>query len=369
MMLHGDNLQYIKSIPDNSIAAVVTDAPYGLGKEPDPSALIRAWLDVGYKEVKGKGFMGKEWDAFVPQPAFWKEVYRVLKPGGYVLCFFGTRTYDWGTLAIRLAGFEIRDCIQWIYGSGFPKSLNVVKAGANSEWEGYGTALKPAYEPICVARKPLDGTVVENVLKHRCGALNLDGCRIGEAGGRNNGRKVDSDIYGKFGPTERVDYGKGRFPANIIFDEEAAGVLDQQSGILTSGQPVGIQRGDRNRNVYGKFAGDAPITGYGDIGGASRFFYCAKASSADRNYGLPTGSKNTHPTVKPIKLMRYLVRLVKSPFNDCTILDPYAGSGTTGVACALEGVCFIGCEQDQESYNIAKARIEEAEFNYIIGNV
>lgn len=386
-----NNMETLARMADNSLDAIVTDAPYGLGKEPDPLSVLESWITTGYHEIIGKGFMGKEWDAFVPQPAFWKEVYRVLKPGGYVLCFFGTRTYDWGTLAIRLAGFEIRDCIQWIYGSGFPKSLNVTKAGGPNEWGGYGTALKPAYEPICVARKPLIGTVAENVLKHQCGAINLNECRIGDTGARNNGRNTDSNIYGKFGRMEKVDYNMGRFPANIILDEIAAAMLDEQSGLLTSGK---MSAGTRRSNLAG-YAGPMPnITGsetYGDAGGASRFFYCAKASRADRDYGcegmeykevglksntsdqhitrrdgfVPSPLRNNHPTVKPIALMRYLVRLVKTPFDTCTILDPFMGSGTTGIACMLEGINFYGCESEKDSYDIAAVRIEYAKQEYL----
>jgi DNA modification methylase len=471
------NIDVLKRLPDNRLDAVVTDAPYGLGKEPNALELIKAWAESGYLEIKGKGFMGKEWDAFVPQPAFWKEVYRVLKPGGYVLCFFGTRTYDWGTLAIRLAGFEIRDCIQWIYGSGFPKSLDVSKAidsrGAQSvswfgpwlrqwradnnisqkeiaalfpsksggltgcvanwelglnlptpeqfnticrkyllpfnsleeaervivgavsgsllavapgqqndrskteiqitapatdqakTWNGYGTALKPAHEPICVARKPLDGTVAENVLKHQCGAINLDGCRIGNESAGWSGRASKGFSGGLDSSEEGGRPKDGRFPANVIIDEEAAGVLDQQSGMLrTGGMADNIVRGNRSG-----YAGTMPgQTGKGhqaDFGGASRFFYCAKASNSDRDYGIPPGEKNGHPTVKPINLMRYLVRLVKTPFESYTIADFFMGSGTTGVATMLEGVNFIGCDDDADSFEIAKHRIEHAKQEYL----
>lgn len=525
-----DNMTTMEQLKDNSLDAIVTDAPYGLGKEPNAEELIKAWLDNGYLEIKGKGFMGKEWDAFVPQPAFWKLAYRKLRPGGYVLCFFGTRTYDWGVLAMRLAGFEIRDCIQWIYGSGFPKSLDVSKAidkmgqenemyavlskdlcnylrisrekkglsqkdiakyfpsktggltgcvwnwengmntptmeqwtilkdvlslddekfimmieraiikrieaerevigyrdrgfvpGGNNvygeysgdtritaaatdrakTWEGYGTALKPAYEPICVARKPIDGTVAENVLKHECGAINLDGCRIewpngvvpeigtSSWGGRNKQLSVTPQQTGE--SVERTEANKlGRFPANIILDEDAAAILDSQSGELTSGN---MAAGTYRHNQNGYTGPMPPITGnatYGDSGGASRFFYCAKASRSDRDYGcegmeykegglksntsgqhitrregfVPSPIRNNHPTVKPIALMRYLVRLVKTPFETCTIADFFTGSGTTGVACMLEGINFIGCDDDEDSYNIASARIEYAKQEYL----
>jgi DNA modification methylase len=229
-LLQGNNIELLKQLPDNSVDAVVTDPPYGLGKEPDALAMLRDWLETGHHDVKGKGFMGKAWDAFVPQPQQWREIYRVLKPGGHVLAFAGTRTQDLMALGLRLAGFEIRDLVAWVYGSGFPKSLDVSKAidkaagaerevigektfadgskarktqmlGGNAtfsddvsrktnlvvtapatdaarQWQGWGTALKPALEPITVARKPLEGTVAENVLKWHTGAVNVDGCRI-----------------------------------------------------------------------------------------------------------------------------------------------------------------------------------------------
>lgn len=228
-LLQGNNIELLKQLPDNSVDAVVTDPPYGLGKEPDALAMLRDWLETGHHDVKGRGFMGKEWDAFVPQPQQWREIYRVLKPGGHVLAFAGTRTQDLMALGLRLAGFEIRDLVAWVYSTGFPKSLDVSKAldkaaGAEREvigksnrhvsgkpnqrteglsgsstfaesigmgafitapsteaarqWQGWGTALKPALEPITLARKPLEGTVAENVLKWHTGAVNVDGCRI-----------------------------------------------------------------------------------------------------------------------------------------------------------------------------------------------
>ncbi|NBO23495.1 site-specific DNA-methyltransferase, partial [bacterium] len=235
-VFNGDNIELLKKYPDNYFDAIVTDPPYGLGKEPNAEQLMRDWIEKGYHEVGGSGFMGKEWDAFVPQPIFWKEVFRVLKNGGHVLAFYGSRTYDWGVMAMRFAGFEVRDCIQWLYGSGFPKSHNISKAidkmyGAEREvlgevehwgrknrsysnasdenmhfkynennnkkegskmpltapstdqakqWNGWGSALKPANEPIVLARKPLEKglSIAENVLKWGVGAINIDGCRV-----------------------------------------------------------------------------------------------------------------------------------------------------------------------------------------------
>lgn len=416
MIIHGNNIEVLKKYPDNYFDAVVTDPPYGLGKEPDANLLLKDWLEHGYHEIKGKGFMGKEWDAFVPQPLLWKEVFRVLKHGGHVVAFYGTRTYDWGVLSMRLAGFEIRDCIQWIYGNGFPKSHNIGKSvdkiegnertiigttktngikaitksrveqgyrknltianvrderfldKGSSKWEGWGSALKPANEPIVLARKPLEKglSIAENVLKWGTGGINIDGCRIGNETG-----------------TKEVI---GRFPANIILDEEAAEFLDEQSGILKSGAMNSVTKGGQF-NVYGKMT-ERRVVNPPSEGGASRFFYCAKASKSEKNKGLngfepkqsvgggggigeylddvnsasgkygseKAPNKNFHPTVKPVKLMQYLARLITLPNG--IVLDLFCGSGTTGIACKLEGFEFVGIEQDAEYCKIAEARIK-----------
>jgi site-specific DNA-methyltransferase (adenine-specific) len=331
-----------------------------LGKEPDPSELMRAWLETGYHEIQGKGFMGKEWDAFVPQPIFWKEVFRVLKNGGHVVAFYGTRTYDWGVMAMRFAGFEVRDCIQWLYGSGFPKSHNVCKATNDKKWEGWGSALKPANEPIVLARKPLEKglSIAENVLKWGTGGINIDGCRIEgkkEWGSghinfaQKHAERNSKAEFESFDRSQREN--EGRFPANIILDEDAAEILDEQSGISKS---IG---GTNDIIVESKFGqvNNIPQThfNYDDKGGASRFFYVAKASKSERNKGLD--NINFHPTVKPVKLMQYLVRLVTPPNG--IVLDTFCGSGTTGVACKIEGFEFVGMEQDSEYSKIAEARI------------
>lgn len=429
----GDNLEILKSYSDNYFDSVVTDAPYGLGNEPDALKLLQDWIDHGYHKIKGKGFMGNEWDAFVPQPLFWKEVFRVLKPGGYLLSFFGTRTYDWGTLAIRLAGFEIRDMICWHYGSGFPKSLDVSKAidkvagvkrketgafktrhggGKHSDkisqlnpnikntpitqpttskaiqYQGYGTALKPATEPICVARKPIEKglTVAENILKYGTGGINLDGCRIDF----ENDQDLKSATFGagtnilggNYVGSKLIDGRKnieanplGRFPANVILDTYMGSVLDEQTGILTSGKPSG-QRNAINK-IYGQYGTGQDVTGFGDSRGASRFFYCAKASQDERNAGCEHllkqdgGFKNAsgrgigyeydsiqvanfHPTVKPISLIRYLQRLVTPKGGIC--LDPYAGSGTSGCAAAFEDINIVLLELMPEYIPIIEAR-------------
>jgi DNA modification methylase len=433
----GNNIEVLKTFPDNSIDSVVTDPPYGLGKEPNAIEVLQSWITTGYHEITGKGFMGKKWDAFVPQPNFWKEIYRVLKPGGYVLSFAGTRTYDWMVMAVRLAGFEIRDMIAWLYGSGFPKSLNVAKAisayertGGSSpknlrkdrqgddykptgqkdyqkgrafsneikddnkktemtdnakQWQGWGTSLKPALEPIVMARKPLDGTVAQNVLKHGVGGINIDECRIGdekvEQGRFGRGEAKSSSYHDGLKPTEIKEKAIGRFPANVIHDgsDEVVSLFPNTQSSGGSFKASDYKQGD---GVTSFTRGD--FEGYGDEGSASRFFYTAKASKEERNFGLydfPKKQKvfngksdtssndmkdvekrfttqptqNIHPTVKPIDLMRYLVRLVTPPNGIC--LDPYLGSGTTAIACEIEKFRWIGIELMPEYAEIAKARI------------
>jgi len=254
----------------------------------------------------------------------WRRVRRVLKPGATLLCFGGTRTFHRVTAAIEDAGFEIRDSIVWLYAQGLPKSHQLRVEG----FLGWGTGLKPAWEPIMVAMKPLDGTFAENACTWGVAGLHVDGCRIPAA------------------TSER-----GRFPANVILDEEAAKMLDEQSGILKSGKPRGIRRA-KNR-VYGRFRQGMPVTGYGDSGGASRFFYCAKASPSER------GDGNNHPTVKPLKLTEYLCRLTRTPGGG-TVLDPFLGSGTTAIACLKTGRACVGIERDSHYCEIAKRRVASA---------
>jgi DNA modification methylase len=564
-IINGNNIDILKTYPDNYFDAVVTDPPYGLGKELNAEALMKDWIEHGYHEILGSGFMGKEWDAFVPQPVFWKEVYRVLKHGGHVLSFFGTRTYDWGVMSMRFAGFEVRDCIQWLYGSGFPKSHNISKAldkmggesldwfieyilevakergiskkeltmlfpskngnptgwlwnkqnnqsitleqyntikdylnlpfenieeakrevigkgkagltkgdianfsgetefditapatEAAKQWDGWGTALKPANEPIVLARKPLEKglSIAENILKWGVGGINIDATRIGVSENDPNHRpnwenhttEKKGDVYGVYEKRKAETLTQGRFPANIILthhedceckgtkkvkpsngsgkasgtnnkfnkgvfqDENREGkfieggftdadgnetiedwdchedcpirILDEQSGILKSGAMDSIAKGGKY-NVYSKM-NERRVVNPASQGGASRFFYVAKASKAERNKGLdafdvkrmegrdegqdersvafkarPTPMANVHPTVKPIKLMQYLVKMITPPNG--IVLDPFCGSGTTGVACKLDGFSFVGLEQDPEYTKIAEARIE----NYI----
>jgi site-specific DNA-methyltransferase (adenine-specific) len=303
---HGDCLEEMKTLPANHVDTIITDPPYGLS------------------------FMGKEWDKGVPGVPFWSEMLRVSKPGAMLLAFGGTRTFHRMTCAIEDAGWELRDCMMWLYGSGFPKSHNL-----HGAFEGFGTALKPAWEPIIVAMKPIEGTFAENAEKWGVAGLNVDGGRIGLDDGadlsaiqnchKTNDHTVTLNIDGHSQPTYN---NKGRWPANLILDEEAGAMLDEQSGRLTSGS------GNRRPN-----------------GGASRFFYCAKASKSER------GGDNVHPTVKPLKLMEYLCTLTKTPTGGI-VLDPFAGSGTTGVACANTGRKYILIEREQKYIDIILARLE-----------
>lgn len=375
-------------IADNSIDAVVTDPPYGLSKQPDMNEVLRHWLNGDDYVHTGGGFMGKSWDSFVPGPSIWKEVFRVLKPGGHLLAFFGTRTYDLGTLAIRLAGFEIRDQIDWVYGSGFPKSLDVSKAIDDEQWQGWGTALKPAHEPICVARKPLVGTVAENILQFGTGGMNIDECRIGDEGSRTNSSQPRAErngfIKGFVNGTETIIHNQGRWPANFIHDgsDEVVSLFPAKAGAVA---PVKGTEGSQasSGNVTGKRE-RVPGAFHADTGSAARFFYCAKASKSDRDEGVmlamvtaaemtdrepdtdglnspragagrTSGARNNHPTVKPTALMQWLVRLVTPPGGK--VLDPFTGSGSTGKACAIEGFEFIGFEMDPHYCEIAKQRI------------
>ncbi len=376
-----DCVEGMKLLDDNSIDSIVTDPPYELG------------------------FMGKKWDStgIAYNVDVWRECLRVLKPGGHLLAFGGTRTYHRMACAIEDAGFEIRDQMQWIYGSGFPKSQNISKAidkklGAErnrikfaqsntwrekegrmdrqatipdnnpvtpeaKQWNGWGTALKPANEPIVLARKPLsEKTVAENVLKWGTGGINIDGCRIGteeiKTYGKRKGQGVSLE-WSKYTSPEGYEgeTHQGRFPTNVILDEEAGKLLDEQSGISKGSSKPRKNKGTGNI-CYGDYK--TIITQndtWGDTGGASRFFYCAKASKKERGEG------NNHPTVKPLSLIKYLVTLVTPPDGVC--LDPFMGSGTTAVACIKTNRKYIGFELLEEYCKIAEKRISETTSNQI----
>lgn len=361
-VVEGDCLEVLRSLPDACVVdAVVTDPPYGLA------------------------FMGKDWDHGIPGVAFWREALRVAKPGAHLLAFGGTRTEHRLVCAIEDAGWEIRDKVMWLYGSGFPKSHN-------GPWGG--TALKPAWESVTVARKPLIGTVAANVETHGTGALNIDGCRVAPTGENLGGSHVSTKTDGwdraahiaaqreRWAEADEKASRLGRWPANVVLDEAAGAMLDAQSGELTAG---GFPA---HRNVSGYSGGlEQGPTPHGavrmDGGGASRFFYCAKASRSEREAGLEgmaRGSKlwssgeqspgtfqaegtdrtstNHHPTVKPIALMRWLCRLATPPGG--LIVDPFCGSGSTGCAAVAEGFRFVGIERDAEYVAIAERRIAEA---------
>jgi len=465
----GDCLEVLKTIPDNSVDSVVVDPPYHL------------------TSTKGdkKGFMGKNWDGgdIAFRTDVWSECLRVLKPGGHLLSFSSSRTYHRMAVAIEDAGFDIRDSIMWIYGSGFPKSLNIGKAidkkqgiishsvlelkqiiidyfnksglkknefdklcgfraanymrtesrdddgwgeaipsnekwlkikeilnidtneydelfqsairdvigkgssgigkaftkdGWHSEtmefditeaknqaaknWEGWGTALKPAHEPICMARKPLsEKSIAENVLKWGTGGINIDGCRIeGELRTtpiHSDDVKDDTTLFGlhKTIQHERVETTEGRFPANIILDEEAGKLLDEQSGTSKTRADKNYKHSKTNSDSE-IFNGRGTYTPRQDEGGASRFFYCPKTSKKERNAGLEEGNKSSHPTVKPIKLMEYLITLVTPKGG--VVMDCFMGSGSTGIAAKNLGFSFIGIEREQEYFDIAQQRID-----------
>lgn len=474
----GDCLDVLREIPDCSVDSVCTDPPYGLAELSADTVLaaLAAWMSGDRTHVPAGshgGFMGCEWDRFVPPPGVWDECMRVLKPGGHLLSFAGSRTVDLMTLSIRIAGFEIRESIPWLYGSGFPKSHDVSKAidkaagaerlvtaegtpvkrmipGADQNrtgswikdsgrefiptstapatedavrWEGWGTALKPAHEPIVVARKPFAGTVAANVIEHGTGALNIGGCRVGEggydmAGARVTGeRRRDEYRTGSTeGPHKLADH--GRWPPNVVLTHSArceplgtrvvradghhpavrgasgyrggldgqsglterksgteiveawacaadcpVAELDRQSGVLASGAPAvrRLSGSDAGGNTSAAFGAESrpagsQMVGYGDAGGASRFFpvfrYEAKAPASERPR-LPDGS--AHPTVKPLELMRWIVRLVTPPGG--LVLDPFAGSGTTGEACVIEGFRCVLIEKDPQYADLIKTRL------------
>lgn len=374
-ILIGDCLELLRRMPDCSVDSVVTDPPYGLS------------------------FMGKKWDYDVPAIEVWVECLRVLKPGGHLLAFAGTRTQHRMAVRIEDAGFEIRDMIAWVYGSGFPKSRNI--GNDIDGMDGWGTALKPSLEPITFARKPLNGTVAANVIAYGTGALNIDACRVaptGErlGGGDESGKSAkpegwarpwmdDAEHVAAHNAKITVNVDKasrlGRWPANLIHDgsAEVVALFPAQAGAsapVTGNEPTAngfsgpVKYSGMRERVAGAF--------HADSGSAARFFYCAKTSRKDRNEGLlssdapavakdatmrdcetaewSTRNGNSHPTVKPTDLMAYLLRLV-TPAGGVA-LDPFMGSGSTGKAAMREGFQFIGCEIDEQYAAIARARID-----------
>ena len=452
MLVNGDCLEEVQKLVDKGVQvdSIVTDPPYHLtsiverfGKEGSAPAKDKD----GAFQRQSVGFMGKEWDGgdIAFRKETWELFMKVLKPGGHLLAFSGSRTYHRMAVAIEDAGFDIRDQIMWLYGSGFPKSLNLgksvdkklgnerIKTGqtkihgikgmpqseertaigagsfgqeveeeitvGTSEWEGWGTALKPAHEPIVLARKPLsENSIVANVLKHRTGGIHIDACRIEYAdendrsgwhktGGGGKGY-MDTDTFKirKITPEEIQERtSKGRFPANVMHDgseEVLKGFPHTKSGKMKQH----IEGGQYN--VYGKMY-PRDVETIGDEGSAARFFYCPKTSKAEKDKGLDSfetkkegmsngaqshgegygkkddiglnkivAKKNNHPTVKPIKLMKYLCRLVTPKGG--TVLDPFMGSGSTGIAAKDEGFEFIGIEKEKEYFEIAERRISVA---------
>lgn len=358
-----DNTEILPTLPEQSVDSIVTDPPYGLGTPPDPVSMLRDWLQTGRHEKTGAGFMNHTWDAFVPQPALWKECFRVLKPGGHLLAFGGTRTYDLVVLGLRLAGFEIRDQIAWVYAQGMPKSKNL--------GQGWGTTLKPAIEPIVMARRPFAGAVSTHFEQTGLGGLNIDACRVPSSGGKYAGQGV-TNFSRKPGP--RGGNPKGRFPANLVHDGSVAVI--QAFPETGPGGSLHKKYKKTTKVCYGTFGPGNTFEAYGDEGSAARFFYCAKATRDDRHAGLSGpgpqfahGSTlrkiqntqtagNAHPTVKPTNLMRWLCRLVTP--KDGIVLDPFMGSGSTGKAAMFEGFRFIGIEREPNYFSTAKARLAHA---------
>jgi len=435
-IIKGDCIEAMKRIKDNCIDAVISDPPYNLG------------------------FMGKKWDVisnYQKSTELWAtEALRVLKPGGYALVFGGTRTFHREMCGLEDAGFEIRDTIMWLYGTGFPKGHNIGKGidkklgkervvidtvtkarakgqkmalptmGAETkyidlditipnspeskQWEGWNTNLKPAYEPIIMCRKPFKGTVVDNVLKWGTGGINIDACRI-STNDNLNGGSYDPDRTSKELLTDASSYcilptkkefkqPTGRYPANIILDEVSAEMLDEQSGVSMSSKNV---MSDNRKNIGKSMFIDGvrnPENSYLDKGGASRFFYVAKASKSERDMGCealeerlaptstwaskpfkrtsdipkyntgnitpPTKSHNIHPCVKPLKLIEYLIKMVS--VEGAVILDPFVGSGTTCIACKKLHRKCIGIDNNAEYVEIAKSRIDSVKINKRLGD-
>lgn len=398
-LLHGECELVLPNFEADSIDACVTDPPYGIrfmGKAWDGADIERRYRESntkldGRRRTGMAAAAGKYDRRNVANIAFqfWCEewaahLFRVLKPGAHMVCFGSPRTYHRLTCGLEDAGFEIRDGLQWLFGSGFPKSHNL-----EGEHEGWGTALKPANEPIVLARKPLEGTVAENMAKYGTGALNIEGCRVDvehgdkkSTGGANAQMRGSRMFDGGLTQAGNNRDGLGRWPANVLHDgsDEVIKLFPAEAG---AAGPVTTRGSDKFRTAYGKFAGNVDEHGstfQGDSGSAARFFYCAKASREDREDGLAhmekrpllwssgtqspgtfqaegtdRSARNNHPTVKPTELMRYLCRLITPPGG--TVLDPFMGSGSTGRGAFLEDLNFIGIEREAQWLPIAEARI------------
>lgn len=448
-IIHGDALEQLRQLPDNSFDAVVTDPPYGLANltAKKVASVVGAWF-AGDREAapkSGRGFMSATWDSFVPPPAVWEECLRVLKPGGHLACFAGTRTQDLMGLSIRLAGFEIRDGLAWIYGSGLPKGQRLGRY--DPRLAGWSTVVKPALEPIILARKPLAGTVVKNMLAYGTGGLHVDACRVPHANAADLAESVGKNQHGRYGTVQggnrvygnyttappRGDYdgAQGRYPTNLLLSHSpgcersgtaeirsnshhpasrgAGGLgssghrgqeglverrpdtetveawdcapgcqvaaMDAQSGITKSSGGPGLGYGFTGsvyRDGGGQTVPGGNAGGVGDVGGASRFFprlplddletrirYAAKAPEKERpSYISEDGTEIRHITVKPLAVMRWLVRLLTPPGG--VVLDPFAGSGTTLEAAHREGFPSVGIERETTYLPLIEQRLERA---------
>lgn len=424
-LLCGDSVEMMRTMADNSVDSIVVDPPYGLSehKLAEVTACLKAWLAGEVYKPTGKGFMGKSWDAWVPGPEVFREAIRVIKPGGHMLCFAGTRSMDLMCMAIRLSGWQLRDSIgyahandeagaplmAWVYGSGNPKTGYIKGADGETVAEGWGGSLKPAWEPIILARKPFPGTVASNMDTYGTGSLNIDACRVTTATddvihAKNPHTKggfghAGAAVYGKSSGAPIYDPSMGRWPANLIHDGSDAvqagfPLASGARGDVTGEEPSGassnvgnprarvayVRKGEASNETRYQQSGGTdfamkPGARYKPEGSASRFFYCAKTSAADRHEGLPhpgtqfkhgstmrdaenLGSKrggNNHPTVKPVALMRYLVRLITPTGGH--VLDFCCGSGSTGKGAEMDGFDFTGIDIDPANIEISRARI------------
>lgn len=434
-VLVGYCLEMLKTYPDNTFTACVTDPPYGLSEQPDMVEVLTHWLAGDDYEQRSGGFMGKKWDSFVPGPATWREVYRVMKPGATLLCFAGQRTQDLMGVSLRLAGFEVFDTIMHIFGSGFPKSHHIGKsidraAGKEREvvgryihpatgqelhpenmrgssnpnpmdwgnpsgdrykttapatpeaalFDGYGSQIKPAYEPILCARKPNDGTFAQNAILHGVSGLNIDGCRVGTEIVENGrgGRDIrDTQTYGKYNVQDNKTFVQGRFPPNLLLEcncgvgqggkhapDCVCGMLDADSGYLSSGGSDATRKATGRKDWGMGAKRDRTVKGGipPNSGGASRYFPNLPPDAARFKYSPKAPQKERgdygHPTQKPLSVISWLVTLCQMPEHNL-ILDPFAGTGTTAIAAIDNGMDFILIEQDSAYAEACRHRIAQ----------